>query len=759
MKIKLNSRLLIYILSVTVAIFIVNFGYIGLKMKPIMQSNVEKMADAHAGKYANLVRSYLTEEMKISRTMADNFETMKALSGEEKLKKSQALQEKLFSKHPYYRSIWMSWEIQFLNPDWKKNYGRIRIDVHSNFGKNVIKLDSLNTYGDDIGSLYLTLKTNKNDVLTDPYFDDYDGVNQMVASVSSPVIIDGRFAGLAGIDIPLSRFKEIISKAESIYGSNIFLVSSDGTFVGNQEAKLVGSSIEDVFEGSDIDIMSKIKKGKAFNLNFDYIDKGNCYISFYPFAINGTDAPWMVGVEVPREAIVKESNSAFSSSLIVGVIGFLVISLVIFIISRSITGPLTHITSTLQLLSRGEINKVKKLNFKSKDEIGDIAESTNTLVDGLSNTALFAKEIGQGNLDAHFENVSDNDILGNALLDMRASLKKAKEDEEIRREKEEEQKWATAGYAKFGELLRNNTDNMEDFTYSVISNLIKYTGSNQGALFLLDDEDEQDASLVMSSCYAYERKKYVDKRIEIGENLVGQCYLESQTIFMTDVPESYVNITSGLGTANPRSIILVPLKFNDQVFGVIEMASFNIYQNFQIEFIEKVGESIASTISTVKVNIRTVKLLEESKLKSEELAAQEEEMRQNMEELQTTQEESARRELEMNGILNALNASYLVAELDLDGNIISINDNAVELMQMSHESIEGRNIRDFHSKDEAEEFENIWQRVIDGDIAKRQRIITRANNSILITESYTPIYDEMDQLFKVLNIGIEVDKE
>ncbi len=758
MKIKLNSRLLIYILSVTVAIFIINFGYIGLKMKPIMKSNVEKMADGHAGKYANLVRSYLAEEMQISRTMADEFETMKSLSGEEKMKKAQALQEKIFSKHPYYRSIWMSWENQFTNPNWKKNYGRVRIDVHSNFGKKVVQIDSLNTYGDDIGSLYLKLKTNKTDVLTDPYVDEYDGVNQMVASVCSPVIIDGRFAGLAGIDIPLSRFKEIISKAESLYGSTIFLVSNDGVFVGNQEEQMVGSSIEDVFAGSGIDILAKIKKGKPFNVNFNYDNRGDYYISFYPFSINGSDAPWMVGVAVPNNAIVKESNTAFSNSIFVGIIGFIVLSVVIYFVSKSITGPLTHITTTLQLLARGEINKVKRLDFNSKDEIGEISESTNTLVDGLTNTAMFAKEIGQGNLDAPFENVSENDILGNSLLDMRESLQKAKKEEEIRREKEEEQKWATAGYAKFGELLRDNTDNMEDFTYSVISNLVKYTNSNQGALFLVDDEDDNDSYLQMSACYAYDRKKYVDKRVEIGENLVGQCFLEGETIFMTDVPDDYVSITSGLGDANPRAIILVPLKFNDKVYGVIEMASFNVYEDYQIEFIENVGESIASTISTVKVNIRTVKLLEESKLKSEELAAQEEEMRQNMEELQTTQEESARRELEMNGILNALNASYLVAELDLEGNILSINDNAVELLHLSKEQLEGSNIRDIQSDEEREEFEELWASVLSGSIAKRQRSVVRGDKQILITESYTPIYDEMDQLFKILNIGIEVDE-
>jgi PAS domain S-box-containing protein len=400
---------------------------------------------------------------------------------------------------------------------------------------------------------------------------------------------------------------------------------------------------------------------------------------------------------------------------------------------------------------------VHELSYKSKDEIGDIASSTNTLIEGLSNTAHFAKEIGQGNMSAEYESISDQDVLGNALIGMRESLLKAKNEEELRREKEEEQKWATVGHAKFGELLRNNTDNMETFTNNVVSNLVKYTESNQGAMFLLDQEDEHDQYLTMSACYAYDRKKYVNKRVEIGENLVGQCYLEGEKILMTDVPENYVHITSGLGDANPRSLLLVPLKFNDNVYGVIELASFNKYQDFQIDFIEKVAESIASTISSVRVNIRTIKLLEESKLKSEELAAQEEEMRQNMEELQTTQEESARRELEMNGILNALNSSYLVAELDLDGNILTINDNALELLGLAKNDAEGHNMRSFLKPDELEEFENLWNNVLNGRPMKRQSIIERSKGKIVLTESYTPIFDDMDELYKILNIGIEVN--
>ena len=151
-----------------------------------------------------------------------------------------------------------------------------------------------------------------------------------------------------------------------------------------------------------------------------------------------------------------------------------------------------------------------------------------------------------------------------------------------------------------------------------------------------------------------------------------------------------------------------------------------------------------------------IQLLEESKLKSEELAAQEEEMRQNMEELQTTQEESARRELDMNGILDALNYSNIVIELNLDADIININENAKVLLGASG-VVDGQNLRSFLKQEELEEFEEMWQKVISGESVSKQHTIFRTGKSYIISESYTPVYNEMDELYKVLNIGVELE--
>jgi len=248
MKLKLNSKLMASILAVTIFIFVMSFGYMALKIKPIRLADMEKTADSYAGKYANLVKSHLSEEIRVSRTMADEFETMGSFDAETKLKRTIDIQTKVFSKYPYYQAIWMSWERSNLSPKWKKNYGRIRINIFRTSGKVIIERDSMNTFGDTPGSLYLQLKTNKTEYLTEPYSDVYDGVSKMIASVASPVIINGRYAGLCGLDVPMTRFNEIINKAEGIYNANIFLVSNEGIYVGNKDHNdLVGKSIADDF--------------------------------------------------------------------------------------------------------------------------------------------------------------------------------------------------------------------------------------------------------------------------------------------------------------------------------------------------------------------------------------------------------------------------------------------------------------------------------------------------------------------------------
>lgn len=254
----------------------------------------------------------------------------------------------------------------------------------------------------------------------------------------------------------------------------------------------------------------------------------------------------------------------------------------------------------------------------------------------LASFSEFVQAISNGNFNSE---LNMTDVLGNQLVKMRDTLRSNSESEQQRI-------WASTGLAQIGEILRSNYTTVGQLYDKIIQFVAKYSGSNQGFLFLLNEEDQNERFLELVAAYAFDRKKYLEKRIELGEGLVGQCFLEGQPIYMLDVPENYVKITSGLGGANPSCLLLMPLVINEKIYGIMELASFRKYEPHEKDLIAKFAESIASTISTVRNNERTRTLLQRTQQQAEEMRAQEEEMRQNMEELSATQEEMARKEQE-----------------------------------------------------------------------------------------------------------------
>jgi hypothetical protein len=219
--------------------------------------------------------------------------------------------------------------------------------------------------------------------------------------------------------------------------------------------------------------------------------------------------------------------------------------------------------------------------------------------------------------------------------------------EELNKSKAEEEKrlWAAKGVADIVKIMRES-DDLTILADKALIYLVKIVGANQAGLFLLEGQKENEF-LEMKSCYAYQRKKYLKKQVAIGEGLLGQCYLEKEYIFLVDVPEDYILIGSGLGDSKPQCVLLIPLMANDIVYGVMEIASFKVFQNHEIDFLMEVGEDIAMTIRSLKISEQTQALLYETQVMAEQMKSQDEEMRQSIEEIAANQEDLTRREEEL----------------------------------------------------------------------------------------------------------------
>ena len=124
--------------------------------------------------------------------------------------------------------------------------------------------------------------------------------------------------------------------------------------------------------------------------------------------------------------------------------------------------------------------------------------------------------------------------------------------------------------------------------------------------------------------------------------MIGQAYYERDAIYITEVPNDYLKVTSGLGEALPRCICVVPLLSEGSIYGAIEIASFEKLSTHEIRYLRQAGESVGYNLHAIAGNARTERLLKESQEMAQEVKSQEEELRQNMEELTATQETMAR---------------------------------------------------------------------------------------------------------------------
>lgn len=330
--------------------------------------------------------------------------------------------------------------------------------------------------------------------------------------------------------------------------------------------------------------------------------------------------------------VIENSFFSFTNMIIAsGIILIFMVLIIAFLFVNSMLTPLNYIKNIIKSMSSGELPKQKII--RSTDEIGQMELALNSLISGLRDKANFAKDIEKGNFNSYFKISGNNDILGNSLLAMRDSLAKATYDEEVRRKENENRSWSTQGITEFNNLIREHSGNPEEFAQVTINKLTRYTKSQVGGFYMLNEEDSGNIFLELIAFYAYDRHKFFEKKIAPGQNLVGQCFLEKDTIFITDLPGNYIKISSGLGKDNPKSILIVPLIINEKVYGVVELASFEIFERYKIEFVEKVGEILASTIATIQINQQTIHILEESKEKSEILEFQEKESIKNIEQL------------------------------------------------------------------------------------------------------------------------------
>lgn len=323
-----------------------------------------------------------------------------------------------------------------------------------------------------------------------------------------------------------------------------------------------------------------------------------------------------------KQSITKEQNTfapkmqranrdyliIMSAILLISLASSIVIAI---LIKNVVMHPVSTITSTFKDIAKESVDLNVRINADSSDEMGELGTQFNNFMDKLQ-------------------------II---MLD------------------KERQSWLTNGQAELNNQLRGEQD-VVTLSSKVITYVCKRLNAQTGAIYISGEND----AFHMTSSYAYTRRKNICNKVKIGEGVLGQAILEKKPIIISEAPEEYMIVSSALGEAIPRNIMVIPCVFNNEVKAVIEIGTFQKFEDVHLNFIEVISESIAIFLNSAESRDKMKLLLEKTIQQSEELQAQQEELRQNNEEL----EEQTKYLRESESILQAQQEELKVTNEELE---------------------------------------------------------------------------------------------
>src|SRR5262245_48250872 len=228
-------------------------------------------------------------------------------------------------------------------------------------------------------------------------------------------------------------------------------------------------------------------------------------------------------------------------------------------------------------------------------------------------------------------------------------------------QKNTEQDWLKTNLAKFSRMLQGQRD-LTNVGRMVLSELCPVVMARQAEFYVLDSMEEKTQLKLLASYASDLSKDESGKRFDLGQGLIGQCALEKEKIELNNAPSDYIRISSGLGEAPPRSILVLPLIFEGQVRGVLELASFQGFNTSHQAFLDQLTESIGIVLNTIEANMRTEDLLKQSQSLAQQLSTRQEELQKTNEELQ----EKARLLAKQNEEVERKNAEVEQARQELE---------------------------------------------------------------------------------------------
>jgi len=385
---NLKNKLLIAVCGVIIISFTAVISFISIRSSEIAKTNaLEKTADL-AHRYGETIQGNLEVALDAAKALSQFFSSLKSA---DKLPDRDTINITLkdtLQKNENFMGIFCIWE----NMDGLDKESKKRTDSHNETGifcpywhrsNNGIKLDKCDSYNsfDQVESAYYKIPMTQNiNHLNEPTVYTVNGKKTMTTRLSFPIRINGRPAGVIGIDFSIQQCLKLIKRIKPFETGYGILISHTGIIAAHPIDKFIGKNINE-FKNQE-KIIKAIKSGNEYGCYRQSPSLGKSFSVYIPVKISNNDSPWSLTVTVPMEKILERAKNLRNISILIGLISVMVIFCVVwFITSSLIVTPVNRIVDGLKDIARGEGDLTMRLSVDSKDEIGELSRWFNMFIE------------------------------------------------------------------------------------------------------------------------------------------------------------------------------------------------------------------------------------------------------------------------------------------------------------------------------------------------------------------------------------------
>ncbi|MCU4174076.1 methyl-accepting chemotaxis protein [Carboxylicivirga sp. N1Y90] len=391
-KLGLNAKLNFYIISVFLLIFSITIGVIIYNTLTKAKEDAATISKLYGEEEAAHVQNYLEQAMTTSESVVELILALKENDYADRQLVLNLLKQVMQSNENYF-AVWTMWEpnafdgkdahyaniygqqLGHFSASCFKEDGELSYQSYGADESNYVSDDDLNEYSE---SYYAVPKQTMKQFVDDPTEYSFTGLEkdmETTISIVTPVIEDGVFLGVVGIDIDFQTLKDLNNQVRVYETGFASIITNNQIVAAHPNNNYAGAKIDTLFNAYNEDLSSSIKQGKVYILEAEseYLDKTVARV-FSPIELGNSEKPWSIMIEIPGDEIMADAKRLSLIILIIGVISTLVMLSIVFMISRSITRPIEMITTKMSEIANGNLT-IEIKHSSRKDEIGILEDS------------------------------------------------------------------------------------------------------------------------------------------------------------------------------------------------------------------------------------------------------------------------------------------------------------------------------------------------------------------------------------------------